>query len=352
MQSVFYFASPFFFSSFPMKFLYLLCFLLPLIFWACAPDRQTLRLEGEIKGIDQADLLVCEAESSIDTVGLDTLRVRRGKFTYERPLSAPTLLTIIYPNSSTTTFVAEPGTALHLSGDANRLSEVSIKGSDNNDLVTDLRLRLLHKSTSDAQREAASFVRSHAGTLAAVAVFRAYFDEVKQRKLQPALSLLDALQKAQPQQPAVRTLVRRLRPQLLTSPDGKLPAFSAPKLDGSTFSSSTLRGKPALIVFCASWDGSNYATGQALGSVRRALGNRAHVVVICLDASTETAHTLTFADSIPHFLCPEQGLCTPLVQTLGVRYVPGCLVVDADGKIVDRDLPADQWLETMQRLVR
>ena len=71
MQSVFYFASPFFFSSFPMKFLYLLCFLLPLIFWACAPDRQTLRLEGEIKGIDQADLLVCEAESSIDTVGLD-----------------------------------------------------------------------------------------------------------------------------------------------------------------------------------------------------------------------------------------------------------------------------------------
>ena len=231
MQSVFYFASPFFFASFPsfpMKFLYLLCFLLPLIFWACAPDRQTLRLEGEIKGIDQADLLVCEAESSIDTVGLDTLRVRRGKFTYERPLSSPTLLTIIYPNSSTTTFVAEPGTALHLSGDANRLSEVSIKGSDNNDRVTDLRLRLLHKSTSDAQREAASFVRSHAGTLAAVAVFRAYFDEVKQRKLQPALSLLDALQKAQPQQPAVRTLVRRLRPQLLTSPDGKLPAFSAP----------------------------------------------------------------------------------------------------------------------------
>ena len=86
--------------------------------------------------------------------------------------------------------------------------------------------------------------------------------------------------------------------------------------------------------------------------MRRALGNRAHVVVVCLDASAETARTLTFADSIPHFLCPEQGLCTPLVQTLGVRYVPGCLVVDADGKIVDRDLSADQWLETMKRLVR
>ncbi len=329
-----------------------LLFALPLLFCACGPDNKTLRLKGEIKGIEQAELLVCEAESSVDTIGLDTLHVRRGTFTYERHLDQPTLLTLIYPNSSTTTFVAEPGNTLHLSGDANRLSEVTVKGTDNNDLFSDLRLRLLHKSPADAQMEAASFVRSHAGSLAAVAVFRTYFDEVKQRKIQPALSLLDAMRKAQPESPVVRTLVKRLRPQLLTAQGGTLPPFTAPKLSGGNFSSSTLRGKPALIVFCASWDDGRYAVGATLGKIRRALGNRAHVVALCLDTSAETARSLNFADSIPHFLCPGKGLSTPLVQTLGVRYVPGCLLVDAKGKIVDRDMPTDKWLEALQRLVR
>lgn len=326
-------------------------FLLPLLV-ACRDGEGKIRIHGQIKGIEDAQILVYEAESdSSDRAGLDTIRVKEGKFDYERHINASGLLTLVYPNFTTTTLVAEPGQSVHLKGEAHALQQVEITGSDDNKLLAEFHQRVLHKSSSDAQLEAASFVRSNPTTLAAVAVYREYFDQVEHRLHQPALELLQLLAKKQ-KNALVSALYRRLRPQLLTAEGAKIPDFTATTLGGKTIHRTDLLGKPTLLIFSASWDGHTYGTRQTIADIRTALGDKINLYRLSFEATRANVQRLNDPDSLRHLIVPEGGLQSSLAQTLGVRFVPGCILLDAQGKVVARDLPTDAWLERLQRLAR
>ncbi len=318
---------------------------------ACGPDGRHVRLKGRLKGITQADLLIYSADApEADSIGFDTVKVEKGEFSYERLLSTPTLLTVVYPNSSTTTFVGEPGETIHLTADANRLREVEVSGTEANDRLTEFRLRALRLPASDVEREAASFVRSHPKSPASVAVFRQYFDEVQTHREQPTLDLLDLLVQHQPSSPDVRATDTRLRPQLRTALGARLPDFSATTTSGRTLTAAALRGRPAFIVFTAGWSGLSFQLRETLRQVRRAHGSRVEIITLCLDPDVATARSIALRDSLPNALCPGGALSTPLAHTFGVRYVPGCLLIDRAGRIISRDLSFDRWVDEVGRL--
>lgn len=323
------------------------------LFSACGPDDGTVRLEGKIEGIDQADLLLVSGEGSNANPRLDTIKVVRGEFSHDRPLDSPTLLTLVYPNLSTTTLVAEPGQTLRIRAHANRLKEVEIGGSESNALLNEFRHRMLKKPPTDARREAATFVRTHPESMAAVAVFRDYFDTVEQRTEQPSLDLLELLRKHHPDNPLVRALHKRLRPQLLTARGGRLPAFSATDLEGKNIDNAQLKGRPAFIVFLAPWESEVHETLLHLKHLRRTTGRRLTIVTVAFDTDTTGSPLRQFVrtDTLRNVICERQALASPLAATLGVRYVPGCLLVDANGKIIDRDLPSAQWEERIPALL-
>lgn len=331
--------------------------LLPLLFLlsllaACRDGEGKVRIYGQIKGIEEAMIMVYEAESdSSDLAGIDTIFIKSGKFDYERSISSAGLLTLVYPNFTTTTLVAEPGQSIHLKGEAHALKQIEVTGSDDNKLLAEFRQRVLHKSTNDAQLEAASFVRSNPTTLAAVAVYREYFDQVEHRLYQPAFDLLQLLVKNQ-KNALVAALNRRLRPQVLTAEGATFPDFTATTLGGKTIRRADLIGKPTLLVFSASWDGHTYGTLQTIADIRIALSEKVNIYRLSFEASRTDAQRLADPDSLRQLIVPEGGLQSSLAKTLGVRFVPGCLLLDAQGKVVARDLPTDAWLERLQRLAR
>ena len=88
-----------------------LCFAL-LALASCGPDKKTARLSGKIEGLDQAALLIYPADAvEGDGGSLDSIKVNRGSFSYDRPTTVPLLLTLVYPNNSFTTIIAQP--AIH-----------------------------------------------------------------------------------------------------------------------------------------------------------------------------------------------------------------------------------------------
>ena len=74
---------------------------------ACGPDKDKIRFEGQLDNINDAEFYILSEDGAFS--GIDTVKITDGKFTYERDLSTPAVLTLLYPNFTQTYIVAEPG---------------------------------------------------------------------------------------------------------------------------------------------------------------------------------------------------------------------------------------------------
>lgn len=317
----------------------------------CGVSDDRCRIEGRLDGIRQAEFYVYGEEDAFD--GVDTIRIEDGKFSYERPLSQPAVLTLLYPNFSSTSIIAEPGKVIKMRGDAAKLSEADISGSKENERLTEFRLACVGKPENDSRLAAAQFVRDHPASLAALAVFRKYFATVRTPEPAVVLPLLDVMKKAQPSNTALLSMEARLRPLLETGAGRPCPDFSAVSLTGKKLSRSDFSGRPLLILFWASWNTDCTTQLQTVRRLQRAYPDRLRLMVVSLDASPEVCRRGVEEDSLRNFMVCEGGaFASPLARRLGVRRVPGNLLVGANGKIVDRDVPVKELEERVGRLLK
>lgn len=304
---------------------------------ACGPGQDRVRFEGKLDNITQAEFYAYSEDGAFD--GIDTIRIDDGKFVYERKLQRPLLLTLLYPNFTQTYVVLEPGKTVKMKGDAAKIGEALITGTEENELLTDFRTENLNKPESNVRMAAAQFVRSHASSLAAVAVFRKYFAQPQSPDVQTALQLLDVLKKAQPAERAVTYLDNFYRPIFLNGVGQTLPSFTAETLDGRTVSSADYAGKKLAIVCVGTWQGESMAfLRQLRAKLRRAHGEW-ECLVVSLDVDCNVLRNRLKADSVSYpVICDRQAFESPLVGKLGLHYVPSCMLVDAQGKIIQRDV--------------
>ena len=96
--------------------------------------------------------------------GFDTVRIEDGKFRYEKALEGTEVLTLLYPNFSRTLVVAEPGTTIHITGDAGKLSDVDVSGTESNERLSKFRHTNQSKPASNVRMAAAQYVRDNAAT--------------------------------------------------------------------------------------------------------------------------------------------------------------------------------------------
>lgn len=313
---------------------------------ACGPDKHHGRIEGKLEGINQATIQAFVDDSlSGDKGHLDTITVKRGKFSYDREISGPVILTLLYPNFSSTNVIVSPGQTVKIKGDASRLKELEIDGNDDNLLLTEFRKHSAKLSDSEMKREAATFIRSHAKTLAAVSLFREIFATAEQIEQNPTESLLEELEKSQKDNPIVQQLSNRLKPILKTAVGATLPAFTATDFYGETINSSSYNGKPLMIIFFAQWDGNFYLMKRYSKELQAALGaGRMNMLFVSLDAERSLLQSSLGVEGLPGKIAFDgKAFSSPLVKTLGVRYVPGNLLIDANGRIIARDIPTDIW---------
>ncbi|HRF85065.1 MAG TPA: TlpA disulfide reductase family protein [Alloprevotella sp.] len=324
--------------------------LLSFLLAGCGVSDDRWRIEGRLDGIRQAEFYVYGEEDAFD--GVDTIRIEDGKFSYERSLSQPAVLTLLYPNFSSTSIIAEPGKVIKMRGDAAKLSEADISGSKENELLTDFRFACVGKPENDSRLAAAQFVRDHPASLAALAVFRKYFATARPPDPAVVLPLLDVMKKAQPSNIALLNMEARLRPVLETGKGRSCPDFSAVSLTGEKLSRSDFSGRPFLVLFWATWNTDCTMQLQTVRRLQRAYPDRLQLMVVSLDASPEVCRRGVENDSLRSVMVCEGGaFASPLACRLGVRRVPGNLLVGADGKIVDRDVPVKELEERVARLL-
>ena len=126
-----------------------------------------MKLKGTIKNVKQVDLYVY-AEGAPNPQ-IDTIQVRGGEFYYERKLTQPEVLTLLFPNYSEMVLIAEPGKELELVADASNLSEAIIKGTKENELLTEFNQAINGKGDREKQLAAQQFIYDNKTTNAAIA---------------------------------------------------------------------------------------------------------------------------------------------------------------------------------------
>lgn len=308
---------------------------------ACSQPKDRFRLEGDIAGVGQAELCVYLDDGNFD--GIDTIRIADGHFVYERTLLQPVVLTLLYPNFSQSYVIAEPGEVVKMKGNAAKLGEADISGTKENELLTDFRLQVAHKKTSEALLAAAQFVRANKTTLAAFAVFKKYFATAQSPDIATTRSLLADLQKAQPRNAALAAVSKQLKHKFVSTVGQTLPDFEVTTTDGRHFSKADLTGQVSLIATIASWSSESTTFQKTLHRLQRAYGSKLQLLLVALDHDRKGLDNRLRRDSLEvPVVCDGKAFDSPAAIAFGFSRVPSNLLVDSTGKIVAANLsPAD-----------
>ena len=253
----------------------------------------------------------------------DTITVQGGDFNYVTPLSEPTVLTILYPNFSETLLVAEPGVVLKMKADAANLQTAQITGSAANDSLSAFRERYSSERPSVQQKAAEDYIRKHPDDMAAVALFVKYFERAETLRAESTASLLKMLVKAHPQHKGLYAIKQRLEQMLPTAVGNKAPA------------KMTEGGLPVAYVFTIS---SQYKSNEMMRQVNNTVAE--------LKERIERPVTLRVVE-ISADTCDIDSLC----RTYGLHFLPSNILIDAQGRIADREVSDEKISKAIRRLV-
>lgn len=316
---------------------------------ACGPDKDTMRFEGKLQNIRQAEFYIYSEENP--AVGFDTIHISNGKFTYEKKLDRPAVLTLLYPNFSKTYIVAEPGATIKMKGDAAKIGEAEITGNEDNKRLTEFRQRMLSQPAANLKPAAAQFIRDNAATLSATAIFLQVFAELRQPDQRYTAELLQILKSAQPKAQILRELEQRLMPLSKTAEGKPMPPFSLTAVSGATLTASSCLGNPLLLVFWASWNYDSHSLLRQAASLQKRFAPKLQVVTLSFDTDKDAA-ARQIKDAAPDLplVCDGKGFGSPHAETFAVNSIPGTMLIDAKGKIIARDLTGKQLDDRVQTL--
>ena len=329
----------------------LLFLLLAVLLLSCGTERGRFRLEGRLRNMNQAEFWVCSPDGLIN--GIDTIRVRNGRFSYELDVSDQATLVVIFPNYSEQPVFAESGSLVTIKGDATNLKEMVIEGTTVNEDMTTLRMKLNDLTPPDIPKAVEEYVRQNLQSPASVYLVKRYFLQTVEPDLRKAKQLTDLMIKEQPDNGQLIRMQQHLKRLVGSSPYGVLPAFTATDIKGRKTTEKMLRSKVNVVYTWATWSYQSSAMQNRLMKLKQQHGDKLSVMAISLDGSTQLARQRLERDSLKwSVVCDERMWESPLLSKFGFYDVPGNVITDASGRIIARNVGTEALEEKINKLLK
>ena len=326
-------------------------FLAGVLLASCGVDSERFRIEGRLRNINQGEFWVYSPYGGID--GIDTMQVRNGRFSYETTLRVPAVFIIVFPNYSEQPVFAEPGEKVEIKGDATHLKEMVIKGTDDNDDMTRLRMELNRLMPPEIPEAVAAYIRKHPDSHISMYLLQRYFILDANPDYKKAYELVTLMAKEQPDNGQLTKWKKDLEGLRQGMIKGRLPSFSATDVKGRSVSQSDLKAKVNVVSVWASWNFQSLDIQRRLLKQKKEYGSQLGVLSICLDGSPADCKKRVERDSIPwKTVCDGQVWQTPLLTKLGLADVPSNMLIDQQGIIKARDLNPQKIEEEINKLMK
>ena len=306
---------------------------------SCGVPSDRFRIEGRFRNTNQIDLYLCNLRDGTK----DTLRVTDGRFSYETQLDDTCVYVLMFPNFSELPVIAQPGAVVKIDGDVSHLKETTVKGTTENELVTDFRMAVKDLPQHEVTEQARQFIAAHATSPLSVYLLRRYFIQSVPSDYERAYELCSALLEAQPTNVELVQTKQRLGKLRNMRSEGRLPHFSAKDRKGRVVSDSLMRAKVNVIIAWAAWCYDSHNIIRQMKTLGDAHPHDLSIVTVCLDASESEGRNIFVRDSLKWpDVCDALMWESPLVERLGLAFVPDNIVTDAHGNIKARSLKGSE----------
>jgi hypothetical protein len=307
-------------------------------------------MEGSFKNFNQGDLYVYSLDPQAKGMK-DTIQLMNGKFAYELAVEDSLMLSIIFPNFSELPVFASKGGKVTVTGDASHLKGTEVRGTAENDMLTEFRLSTNELMPPEVLKATAQFIEEHPQSAISFYLLQKHFVMRQDPDYKQAIRLLDIMVKASPDNERLRQLRTRLKSLQSTALRSSLPTFAAVTVDGKKVSDADLKGKIGIISIWSTWQLDGYMQ-QQIHEMTRRYGPRLAVIGISMDASLKDCRDAMRRDSITWpTVCDGLVWQSPLVNQLGITAVPDNIVVNEHGTIIARNLGARELTEKVKTLL-
>lgn len=323
--------------------------LMTLLLVSCGDSQKNFKIEGSFKGFNQGELYVYSMDGSRK---LDTIGVSRGEFIYQASISDPTTLVIVFPNYSELPVFAEPGVTVKMKGDASHLKETEVKGTDINKAMTEFRLKTCNMMPPEVVSEATKFINEQPSSPVSIYLLNKYFIQTPNPDYDKVQSLANTILKAQPDNQQIAKINKQIESLKALKIGSRLPSFFVAGLNGESFSSTDLNAKVNVITLWASWNYESINIQNMLARLKRQHEGSIKVLSISIDGSVKDCRNIVDRDSIRWTtVCDGRMWDTPVLQKIGMSYLPDNIVVDGQGKILARTLSYQELSKKIEELI-
>ncbi len=322
-----------------------------LLLTSCGPSGNQFRLAGRLRNINQGQFLVYSPDGAF--AGIDTIKVQNGRFVYEKEVRKDITLMLVFPNFSEQAVFASPGEEVEIKGDATHLKEMTITGTDENDELTKLRIRLNKLTPPEIAAAVAEYIQEEPSSMISIYLLDKYFVNAKTPDYVEAQRLATLMLKANPDNGRLHKLKKQLDGLKNSRLQAMLPVVSSTDINGKSISTSQVKGKIGVISTWATWNFPSTDIQRKLRKLQKQYPQELSLISICIDGDKRECKKRVDRDSLLWtIVCDEQMFQTPIVQQLGLFVVPSMVVTNKQGKIVARDIEPNKVVEELEKFLK
>ena len=322
-----------------------------LLLTSCGPSGNQFRLAGRLRNINQGQFLVYSPDGAF--AGIDTIKVQNGRFVYEKEVRKDITLMLVFPNFSEQAVFASPGEEVEIKGDATHLKEMTITGTDENDELTKLRIRLNKLTPPEITAAVAEYIQEEPSSMISIYLLDKYFVNAKTPDYAEAQRLATLMLKANPDNGRLRKLKKQLDGLKNSQLQAMLPVVSSTDINGKSISTSQVKGKIGVISTWATWNFPSTDIQRKLRKLQKQYPQELSLISICIDGDKRECKKRVDRDSLLWtIVCDEQMFQTPIVQQLGLFVVPSMVVTNKQGKIIARDIEPNKVVEELEKFLK
>ena len=315
----------------------LLLILTTLSLTSCGPDGKHVSISGKLLNLNQGEFYVYSPDGA--TTAIDTIFIEGGRFDFEPECDHEGTLIIIMPGGQEVAVFVEPGESYDVSGNAQKLKEIEVKGGKANKEMNAFRKKIADiTDPAIISREVEEYINSNPTTAIGQYLVRRYFILSPKPDYSKALALLATLQQEDRDNPMLQMLKTQVSELHDADAGCNLPSLNVTDINGRTYGNSDFVRGTWIICSFASFDFDSTNQLRRINSLRKEKNAQWRIVAISFDADKAQARSILNFDYQDYVILSDGKMTqTPIAQKLAI-YQTGIVIIVRDGKIIERTL--------------
>lgn len=305
----------------------------------------SVTIKGELQGFDEGELYFYRPFDNNALV--DTVKVKRGRFTYETSVEEETPIILQFSSSAEVPVFAKGGSGISIKGNVTDLQNIKVKGGDANKEMSAFQAEI-NKMPGKVSVLVNQFIQGHPHSIVSTYLLYKYYVQANPVNIDNLKKSLAILRKGQPQNSYLKQIESQLKEYQLGLPGNQMPAFRLKTTNHNILTNNTYKGKYYLVLLGASWASTSSSALYSLSSALSERGKKLSILYVSLDVNASVQPSISGLNVV--YVNEPLAWESPFVKNCHVVNVPDNILVDPTGKIISRGLSTEKLQEKINSL--